>query len=130
MLEKRRAKRWRLFYYLRLFDTSSGELLGHVVDITTQGMMVISEHSIPKGIVYNLRMELPDTEGVPADLELRAQSRWSTCDGNKSFYDTGFTLVNPSREIVESIQQIVDELHRTGPITVADEDRYLKARTG
>ena len=119
MVEKRHTKRWQLFYYLRVFEVKSGELLGHVVDITTEGMMLISEAAIPKGVVYELRMEMPGNEGEHTTLNIRAQSRWSTCDVNKNFFDTGFTLVSPSVQVVETIQKIIDEVQFPGP---ADSD--------
>ena len=110
MVEKRRTKRWQLFHYLRVFEAESGDLIGHVVDVTTQGMMLSSESAIPKGVVYDLRMELPGEHEFPTTLTLRAQSRWSTCDVNKNFFDTGFTLVNPTQETIVSIQAVIDEL--------------------
>ena len=122
MTEKRHTKRWQLFYYLRVFEAQTGELLGHVVDVTTEGMMLISEAAIPKGVVYDLRMELPGARDVSTTLNLRAQSRWSTCDVNKKFFDTGFTLVNPTQETVEAIQAIIDELQFPGPADSPEED--------
>ena len=60
-----------------------------------------------------------------AALNLRAQSRWSTCDVNKKFLDTGFTLVNPTQETLGAIQAIIDELQFPGPADSPEEDRPL-----
>ncbi len=46
---KRQLKRVHLIYYLRIFDNNSGNNIGHLVDITTQGIMMISEKPIPAG---------------------------------------------------------------------------------
>ena len=38
MTENRRMKRWHVIYYLRIFDQDKGSLLGHLIDITTEGI--------------------------------------------------------------------------------------------
>jgi hypothetical protein len=55
----RSLKRRHLIYYLRVFDRSSGKLVGHLVDVTTQGMMLISEAPLPDEAEFELRMDLP-----------------------------------------------------------------------
>lgn len=130
MVEKRRTKRWQLFEYLRVFDSRSGEQIGHVFDITTEGMMLISQTAIPKGVVFDFRMELRNTEGVPSEITFRAQSRWRTCDVDKSFFDTGFILVKPSPEVVEGIKQVINELCFRGPVDMDDDTLHAKASNG
>jgi hypothetical protein len=43
MPEKRKLKRRQLIYYLRVLDRDSGALVGRLVDITTEGVMLLSE---------------------------------------------------------------------------------------
>ncbi len=45
-LGKRQLKRWQLVFYLRVFDFNSGDLVGHLVNVHTEGMMLISDHPI------------------------------------------------------------------------------------
>ncbi len=40
-------KRRHLIYYLRVWNNKEDKVLGHVVDITTEGLMLISEQEIP-----------------------------------------------------------------------------------
>ena len=39
--EKRQIKRRHLIYYLRIYDGISSRIIGHAVDISQQGMMLI-----------------------------------------------------------------------------------------
>ncbi|OGR06007.1 MAG: hypothetical protein A2511_04245 [Deltaproteobacteria bacterium RIFOXYD12_FULL_50_9] len=90
--ENRVLKRRHLIFYLEVYDDQSGELVGHVVDVTTKGIKLVSKNPIPDGKLFRLRMALP--EGYFAERELRfaAQSLWSDNDINPDFYDTGFAL--------------------------------------
>ena len=59
MDEKREIKRRHLIYYLRVFDRKTDQLLGHLVNITPQGIMLISEESLATDTTFQLRMKLP-----------------------------------------------------------------------
>ena len=57
-MDSRSLKRRHLIYYLRVFDRNTDKLFGHIVDITTEGVMMIGEKAIETNTVYQLRMEL------------------------------------------------------------------------
>jgi len=107
--EKRKLKRRHLIYYLRVFDESNDQLIGHLVDITTEGAMLISEESIRPNTVYQARMVLPTgIEGhKPVNFDIR--SIWCHRDVNPNFYASGFELLNPAPEDLETIKRLIDE---------------------
>ena len=107
--DKRRLKRSHLIYYLRVFDRVSNQILGHLVDITPEGAMLISEKPIPAGAQYQLRMILP-TEIFGRDhLDFDAESLWSKRDINADFHDTGFRLLNVEVKDTAIISRLIDE---------------------
>lgn len=110
MTENRKMKRWHVIYYLRIFDQDTGSLLGHLVDITTEGIRMVSEDAIPTEKGFHLRMEVP-LEGKKAEGVLfKARSLWSSTDTNPDFYATGFHLENPDDATITVIQGLIDEL--------------------
>ncbi len=125
MGNKRGLKRWHLIYYLRVFESGSEQLLGHVVDITTEGLMLISEKRIPFDREFDLRMEIPNEDGGKRNFTMKALSVWSDRDVNRSFYDTGFELVDPTPDTIEQIQMLIDELHFDGKREIIEEEAYL-----
>jgi hypothetical protein len=46
MQEKRKLKRRHLIYYLRVFEKNTDTLLGYLVDITPEGIMIMSESPV------------------------------------------------------------------------------------
>ena len=56
MNEKRKLNRRHLIYYLRVFDRDTSILIGHLVDITAEGIMLISEDPIETDNIFQLKM--------------------------------------------------------------------------
>ncbi len=57
--ELREVDRRYLVFYLRVYDGMSSKILGHLVDISEKGMMLIADNAIPVNENYRLRMRLP-----------------------------------------------------------------------
>ena len=107
---ERSQYRWNLVQFLRVVKAENNETLGHLVDVTTEGMMLISEQSIPLHQVFNLRMDIPNEHDIPQTIALTAESLWTKKDVNPSFHDTGFRLINPSKRTISAITNLIEEL--------------------
>ncbi len=107
MEDRRKLKRRFLAFYSRIFDLKSHRMLGHVVDITPQGLMLISETPLPPDTTFRLEIELPEGFANKSTLVLDAKSRWCQVDIDPHFYNTGFELSSLSAEDVAIIQNIV-----------------------
>ncbi len=105
--DRRALRRRHLIFYLRVWDLATEKLLGHVVDISVDGVMVISEEPIETGKTFDLEMRWHDPDGTPKTIRFKGQSRWSSNDVNPAFYDTGFLLLDPSDNILEPIKSII-----------------------
>ncbi len=110
-VEKRQRRRWELVFYLRVFDQSDGSLLGHVVDISESGLMLLSEAPIDIEKDYNLALEMPATDSEDREkISFKARSLWKSSDANPDLYDTGFSLINPDKNSISAIRTLIDEL--------------------
>lgn len=106
---KRTVARRHLIYYLRVFDQQSGHLIGNLVDISTKGIMVVSDKPITVGQRVRLRMVLPDTVDGSKEVEFDAESRWCRNDANRDFFDTGFELLDPSMDFLDAVDRLVED---------------------
>ena len=108
--ETRSLKRRHLVYYLEVYDDDANELLGHLVDLTTSGLKLVSKQRIPTNRNYKLRMMLPEGYFSQKDLYFEAKSMWSSNDINPDFYDTGFAApkLEPAAQnlILDLVNQI------------------------
>ena len=106
--DRRTMKRRHLIFYLRVWDRASGEVIGHVVDITTEGIMLIGEQELPlhKQFDLEIRWRKPGSEEDQA-IGFRAETMWSSPDVNKAFRDTGLRLLDDGEEVLEPIRQLI-----------------------
>ena len=107
--EKRQLARRHLIYYLRVWDTREDKLLGHLADVSTDGIMIVGETQVELDKEYQLKMLLPSTSGDSEPLEFKANSCWSSNDVNKLFYDTGFQFSVISEATIHRINGLIDE---------------------
>lgn len=106
---QRSVPRRHLIYYLRVYDQNENRLIGNLVDISTKGIMVVSESELPVGKVFNLKMLLPDSLEGSKEVEFQAETRWCHNDANPNFFDTGFELINPVGDFLEALDRLVED---------------------
>ncbi len=109
MTEKRKLERRHLIYYLRVFDRDTNELLGHLIDISPQGIMIMSEEPLETNKHFKLRMDLPVEIFEKSEIEFNAESRWTKKDVNPQFYDTGFYITDLSYADGRLIEKLIDD---------------------
>ena len=108
-INQRKTPRRHLIYYLRVYNAKTGELLGSLVDISTKGIMLVSDDTIPAGQHYHLKMVLPDSVDGSKNVEFEALSKWCKNDVNPDFFDTGFELIDPSSNFLEVVDKLVED---------------------
>ncbi|MES9833693.1 MAG: PilZ domain-containing protein [Candidatus Thiodiazotropha sp. LLP2] len=107
--DRRAIKRRHLIYYLRVWKTEDNTPLGQVVDINSQGMMLIGEKPVPTGEEFNLKINLPESEEELNFLNFKAVCRWSSKDINTAFYDSGLEFTDQSEEKIEALQRLIED---------------------
>jgi hypothetical protein len=108
MQERRSFPRKYLMFYSRVFNLKTGELVGHIVEITPTGAMLISETPLEANVNYHLKMELPDELSTKQFLTFEARSVWCDHDIIPAFYDIGFQLLNVPQSDIDLIQRLID----------------------
>jgi hypothetical protein len=108
MEEKRKAQRRYLLYYARVYDAATRQQVGHLVDITHLGAMIISPGPIPEGHSMRLRIELSEDVAEKPHMELAVRSKWCHPDLDPSLYNIGFEIESISAEDTGIIRKIVE----------------------
>lgn len=106
--ESRETTRWYPVFYLRVYDGMSGKILGHLVDISEKGIMLIADKAIPVNTHYRLRMRLPAQMKERNEVNFDATSRWCKSDANPDFFLVGFQM----HDLEESNRDLVVTLIR------------------
>jgi hypothetical protein len=107
--DKRQVERKYLVFYLRVFDGLGSKVMGHLMNISSNGIMLLSDFPIPVNEAYKLRMRLPHELVENGEIILKATSRWCKNDTNPEFYVTGFQLYDISQTLKNTILSMIDE---------------------
>jgi len=107
--DRRQVERKYLVFYLRVFDGPGTKVMGHLVNISSNGIMLLSDFPIPVSVNYKLRMRLPHELVDNAEIIFDATSRWCRNDKNPDFYVTGFQLHGMTPALKHVILCLIDE---------------------
>jgi len=109
-VEKRVGARRHLVFYLRIFDGLSSRVLGHLMDISPSGLMLLCDEPVAVNEEYRMRMRLPEEISENNnEIIFKAVSRWCKKDDNPDFYVTGFQVQEMDNKTKELITHLIDE---------------------
>lgn len=104
--DKRQIDRWHLVYYLRVFESGSPSIFGHLVDLSERGLMLLCYNPVEVHRVFKLRMSQPNRMKDHEEIIFPATSKWCKNDADTEFYLAGFQLdaVEPAlRQLITSL---------------------------
>ena len=91
--EKRKVQRRSFSYYMRLMDEMSGQLVGHLTDISTGGFKIDSAGAVPVNKDFRLRIELSNEIASKNSMTFQARSRWCRTDPiDPTSFNVGFQI--------------------------------------
>ena len=110
MPEQRKLDRRDFSDYLRLMNENTGELVGHLADISTGGFRLESKSPIVADLEFLLRMDITSDFADKDHLVFTARSRWCQIDPiDPTLYNVGFQLIDIAPEDVELFIQIFEK---------------------
>jgi len=110
MSEKRIYKRQNLICYLRVFETKTGKLIGHLVDISPEGIMVMCSLPVEPDKVYSLRIVIERGLSDKELIDFEARSRWCRKEEGAHFFDCGYELTAITEENRSKIEKMIASL--------------------
>jgi len=109
MEERRKQKRKDLLFYSRVYEEQKGKMLGNLLNITSQGAMLLTEKPIEPGEEFTLLIELPEGLSTKTRLRVQATSLWHQPDINPEFCDVGFHFLHIDPEDLPIISKLIEE---------------------
>lgn len=109
MDDRRRLHRRHILFYSRVFDRKTGVFLGYLGNMNEGGLMIISEDALEVNQVFLLRIDLPEDIYARTVLNFKAKSVWCRPDVDPKFHNTGFALIEISKDGKDIISQIIDD---------------------
>lgn len=93
-VERRRRERRTFSHYMRLMHENTGELVGHLVNISREGFRLESVRAIPVNRDFPIRIELPRDITEKPYMVFIARSKWCRPDRiDPTLFDAGFEII-------------------------------------
>ncbi|OQX18840.1 MAG: hypothetical protein BWK76_06375 [Desulfobulbaceae bacterium A2] len=90
--DPRAQSRHHLVYYLQVFDPQGEEMVGHLADLSSEGMMMLCPRPLAVGQHYRLRLAFPKPIANRSELLLEGNCRWCRPDINTELHAVGIQL--------------------------------------
>ncbi len=115
MDDRRKFERKNLGFFTRLFDRETGELLGHLANLTSEGAMILCETPLSVEKTYRLHMEIPATVFARGHLDFEACCIWCQPeDIAPHLYNAGFRFTRIAPADLEVVGKIIEQYNIRG----------------
>ena len=110
MPERRTTPRKKIQVYLRVLNDDTGEILGHMVEVSSTGLQLETVGTLPVDKDHFLRIELTPDLGTVPYIVFIARSRWCRIDHlQPNLYHVGFELKEILPEDRDVFQRILQK---------------------
>jgi len=109
MDDKRKMVRREIMFYSRVFDRKTGKQLGYLGNLTTDGLMIISEEPVEAETQFDLRIEVPEDIYPKNDIALCGKSLWCDADIDPKFFNIGFQILSIEQQDLDLIETVVKD---------------------
>jgi hypothetical protein len=108
--ERRKSERRNVAYYLPVINNDTQQVIGHLVDMSTTGLMIDAKNPIPSGVDYNMRLDLTEDIWHKPIVRFVARSKWSRPDSIQPYlHNAGFEIIKISPADAEAIKLIAEK---------------------
>lgn len=107
MHEKRKLLRKKAPERIEIYDRTTEGCLGQVVNMTTSGLLLLSDRPVPINTVFQLRLLIPETiEGMDA-VDFGAESLWESPAQDENKHWTGLQIIDLSAQNTRIIDILI-----------------------
>lgn len=102
-MDLRQADRRCLVFYLRVFDGLSNRIIGHLINMSEKGVLLMTDEPVESNEDHRLRIRLPAFVRDRHEIVLQGTSKWCRKEPGRDHYFTGFQIYDfdaPTEKIV------------------------------
>ena len=113
-MERRKRDRRNFSEYMRLMNENSGELVGHLADISHEGFRLESKQPVQPNLEFAFRIELPPDISKKPFMVFMARSKWCKPDViDPALFDIGYEITGMDASDAESFKALFEKYGST-----------------
>jgi hypothetical protein len=108
--EKRNLERRELIYYLKVRDLATNKEIGRMVDIHSQGLLLMGDKKLQPKKEFTISIEMPKAmmdQGFK-NVTLKAQVMWARPSLTTSFSENGLKFMEQNQEAQRTIEKLIE----------------------
>ena len=105
--DNRKKNRLDVDQAVPVFNLHTDETMGHIVNITEHGFLLLSDFPIKQNKIFQFRFLIGED---PRNIELGADSLWGELTMEPEKYWTGFSIIDISEENQQRLFSFIREL--------------------
>jgi hypothetical protein len=109
-VEQRHLERRHLDFYPRVFEEETDSLLGHAVNISQEGILLVSSTPLPREQAYKICLQVPSENGVMENLHFKARSIWCRQGASPALFNIGCRLITPHEAELSRLESLIAKL--------------------
>jgi len=94
MVEHRRSHRKRAQQAIQVTNAITGEPLGYIGNLSTDGMLLIGSRTLPDDALFQVTFQLPNGTARPHLLEVGIHEQWGEAANIPGQYWSGFRIID------------------------------------
>ena len=108
MQDKRNRKRVEVSEVIRVRDRQTGQDIGQLVNISEDGLMLLSPEPVPENTILQLSLEFEagSSNAVDGPVMIGVESLWSNSSGDLSQHWVGCYIIDVSDEDLDRIRKL------------------------
>lgn len=108
---RRRQRRRTVTAPVNIYNKDTGEMLGRLVNITTEGLMLVNTRPLAADRLYQAVIELPEPVNEVTRLELGIDSLWtSPANPDADMFWSGCQIIDISDEMLGTLKVVIEQL--------------------
>jgi len=111
--ERRSNVRKNMVLQLKLCH-ATGEELGHVIDLSAEGALVVHQTPLKQGETLSVHLQLPQPLTEGGTIQFDCICRWTARDARDDYLKSGLQLLNVSMDKLRLIDQLIQRFSFEG----------------
>ena len=105
--QNRKLERREINRTVRIRDVIANALVGELVNITTEGMMLISDREVTTNSIFQLRLELPEPINNFTTIDVGVDCLWCRTADNFGRFWSGYQIIDASPAAIATIEALI-----------------------
>jgi hypothetical protein len=108
MHERRQTPRKIADQRILVQDMNAGQPLGRVVNLSTEGLMLVGNTAVESNLVFQLELTLQEPHRGRRQLHLGVESLWCSEAGEGERFWSGYRIIDVSLDAIDLIESLVE----------------------